>query len=98
MKNNKRVIKHLKGDIKTFNKEASEDRSLIRELSTASKKKMKKKKKISPEAMRKMKRVMHEFKEGDLHSGSQTGPRVTNPKQAVAIGYSEARRMKKRKK
>ncbi len=41
---------------------------------------------------RKVKKVMHEFKEGDLHSGSKKGPTVTNPKQAIAIGLSEARK------
>jgi len=35
---------------------------------------------------------MHEFKEGDLHSGSKKGPKVTNPKQAIAIAISEARK------
>lgn len=48
------------------------------------KKKKKKKGKIS--------KVMHEFKEGSLHSGSKKGPQVTNPKQAVAIALSEARK------
>jgi hypothetical protein len=33
---------------------------------------------------------MHEFKRGRLRSGS--GRKVTNPKQAIAIGLSEARR------
>lgn len=33
--------------------------------------------------------VMPKFKKGELHSGSKTGPKVTNPKQAVAIMYSE---------
>ncbi len=41
---------------------------------------------------RKVKKVMKEFSEGKLHSGSKTGPTVTNPKQAVAIGYSEQRK------
>lgn len=44
----------------------------------------------------KVKKVMKEFIEGDLHSGSKKGPTVTNPKQAVAIGYSEARQAKKK--
>ncbi len=35
--------------------------------------------------------VMEEFKHGSLHSGSKSGPKVTNPKQAVAIAYSEQR-------
>ncbi len=42
---------------------------------------------------------MKEFKKGELHSGSKSGPRVTNPQQAIAIALSEARRLgKKRKK
>lgn len=40
----------------------------------------------------KMKKVMHEFEEGKLHSGSKKGPVVSNPKQAIAIGISEARK------
>lgn len=34
---------------------------------------------------------MHEMKEGTLKTG--TGKKVTNPKQAIAIGLSEAREM-----
>ena len=34
-------------------------------------------------------RVMHKFKSGKLHSGSKSGPEVTNRKQAVAIMLSE---------
>ena len=33
--------------------------------------------------------VMHEFKEGSLHSGSKSGPKVKSRKQAVAIMLSE---------
>ena len=35
-------------------------------------------------------RELHEMKEGKLKSGS--GHNVTNPKQAIAIGLSEARK------
>ena len=35
--------------------------------------------------------VMSEFEDGKLRSGSKTGPKVTNPKQAVAIAYSESK-------
>jgi hypothetical protein len=41
---------------------------------------------------KKIKKVMHEFKEGQLHSGSKKGPEVTSKKQAVAIALSEARK------
>lgn len=47
--------------------------------------------KTDTKTARKVARVMHEFKEGKLKSGS-SGRRVKNPKQAVAIGLSEARR------
>lgn len=40
-------------------------------------------------------KVMGEFKEGKLHSGSKSGPVVKNRKQAIAIGLSEARKGKK---
>ena len=35
--------------------------------------------------------VMAKFKAGKLRSGSKKGPKVTNPKQAVAIMHSEKR-------
>jgi hypothetical protein len=40
----------------------------------------------------KIEKVMKEFKHGALHSGSKKGPIVENPKQAVAIALSEARK------
>lgn len=40
----------------------------------------------------KVKKVMHEFKEGELHSGSKKGPEVTSRKQAIAIALSEKRK------
>lgn len=40
----------------------------------------------------KISKVMGEFKSGKLHSGGKKGPEVTNPKQAVAIALSEARK------
>lgn len=41
---------------------------------------------------RKMKKVMKEFSEGKLHSGSKEGPKVKSKAQALAIGYSSARK------
>lgn len=46
-------------------------------------------KKYSEKASEKIGDVMHEFKEGKLKSSS--GEKVTNRKQAVAIGISEAK-------
>lgn len=43
-----------------------------------------------PKAQEKVGETMREFKQGKLRSG--TGAKVTNPRQAVAIGLSEARR------
>ncbi len=48
-------------------------------------------KKKATKAQKKVGKVMHEFKHGDLHSGSKKGPPVKNPKQAIAIALSEAR-------
>lgn len=35
--------------------------------------------------------VLHKFKEGDLHSGSKSGPVITSRPQAIAIMLSEKR-------
>lgn len=43
----------------------------------------------------KVEKVMHEFKEGELHSGSKSGPQVTSRKQAIAIALSEQRKANK---
>jgi len=40
---------------------------------------------------KKVGKVMGEFKSGELHSGSKSGPVVKNRKQAIAIGLSEGR-------
>lgn len=50
------------------------------------------KKKKKPIVKVKMEKVMEEFKEGALHSGSKKGPKVKSRKQAIAIGLSEARK------
>ena len=56
------------------------------------KKKAHKPKKKMTKGKAKVEKVMHEFKEGKLHSGSKKGPEVKNPKQAIAIALSEARK------
>lgn len=86
----KKVLKHLKKDIGTFKHEANEDRELIKDLKKKPKSRSKKDKKFE--------KVLHEFKEESLKSGSKKGPVVKNPKQALAIAYSEAKKESKKKK
>ncbi len=40
----------------------------------------------------KIAKVMHEWKKGELHSGSKKGPMVKSHDQAVAIAMSEQRK------
>jgi hypothetical protein len=47
--------------------------------------------KYSPSSGKQVEREMHEMHEGKLKSG-RSGKKVTNPKQAIAIGLSEARK------
>ena len=53
---------------------------------------MKKTAKPKTAAEHKREKVMAEFERHELHTGSKSGPLVTNPKQAVAIAYSEGRK------
>ena len=48
--------------------------------------------KESKKAKSKIKKVMHEMKEGKLHSGSKKGPIVHDKSQGIAIALSEARK------
>lgn len=118
----KKVVSHLKSDVKTLKHEAKEDKKLMKSIRDAHKEKHhahkkheskkhekheskkhekhehKKDHKPKAKAEKKISKVMREFKKDELHSGSKKGPKVTNPKQAIAIAYSEARRAKKKKK
>jgi hypothetical protein len=47
--------------------------------------------KYGKKSQQKVKKSMEEMKEGKLKSG-RSGKKVTNPKQAIAIGLSEARK------
>jgi hypothetical protein len=47
--------------------------------------------KYSKKAQEKVEDAMHEMKQGKLRSGN-SDKKVTNPRQAIAIGLSEARK------
>ena len=119
-KSKKKVIKHLKGDIKNFKHEAKEDKDLIKALKhkkpatkkdekhESKKHEMHEKKKVAAKKPAKHKetakekskvaRVMREYKNDELHSGSKKGPKVSSRKQAIAIAMSEAGLSKKKHK
>ncbi|HSW87134.1 MAG TPA: DUF6496 domain-containing protein [Rhabdochlamydiaceae bacterium] len=46
---------------------------------------------FSPKAQKSVERAMHKMKEGSLESG-KSHKKVTNRRQAIAIGLSEARK------
>lgn len=111
-----KVVKHLKDDIRTFGKEANDDKALIIDIemsgkkmkkdadskkykkAESEKKESKKHEKAESKAEEKFEKVMREFKEDTLHSGSKRGPKVKSPKQAVAIAFSEKKRVTKKRK
>lgn len=90
----KEVLKHVKEDVRHMEKEEHRDKKLLKKVRKVSKPSKKKtsKPKESAKAKSKIQKVMHEFKEGALHSGSKKGPVVSNPKQAIAISLSEAKK------
>jgi hypothetical protein len=48
-------------------------------------------------SQKKVHKVMHEFKHGELHSGSKSGPKVKGRKRAIAIAMSESGKSKSKK-
>ena len=65
-------------------------RSTSTETKSSSKGASTKKASTNTAGKRKVKKVMHEYKHGELHSGSKSGRAVKSRKQAVAIALSEA--------
>ena len=93
-------MKHKKDAmIKKFEEAAKDHHRKNGKVFKSDRKLFKKAKKIersNEKAEGKISKVMREYKEGSLHSGSKKGPQVKNRKQAIAIALSEARRGKKK--
>ncbi len=48
--------------------------------------------KYGEQSKKEVKKAMHEYKEGKLKSGGKSHKKVSNPKQAIAIGLSKGAR------
>lgn len=59
---------------------------------------MKKVPKTKAEKKGKVEKVLHEFKHGQLHSGSKEGPKVKSRSQAIAIALKQSGQSKYGKK
>ncbi|HEY4831546.1 MAG TPA: DUF6496 domain-containing protein [Waddliaceae bacterium] len=86
---------------KTVKETAKGEAKKLKKTAKVAAKEVKSKAKVAakkvPKSNKKVKVVMKEFKKGKLHSGSKKGPKVTNPKQAIAIALSEQRKASKKK-
>jgi hypothetical protein len=80
-----RIIMATKKAAKKSTKKAASKKTSAKKSST---------RKYSPAAGKSVEREMKAMKQGKLKSGS--GKKVTNPKQAIAIGLSEARKAGKK--
>jgi len=85
----RKVVKHLKDDMKMFDREKAEDKKLVKKLKKADR--VKREEEIIADDMER-------YAKGKLHSGSKKGPVVKNPKQAIAISLSVARKKVNKKK
>ena len=80
---------------KTTSKKTPTKRTIAKKASAKKATKKSSTRKYSPSASKNVETEMHEMKEGTLKSGG-SGKKVTNPKQAIAIGLSEARKAGKK--
>jgi hypothetical protein len=76
---------------KSATKKSSAKKSSTKKAATKKSTAKKSARKYSPSAGKQVKTEMHEMHQGKLKSGG-SGKKVTNPKQAIAIGLSEARK------
>ena len=76
---------------KKATKKSATKKSSAKKASTKKAATKKSARKYSPSAGKQVKTEMHEMHQGKLKSGG-SGKKVTNPKQAIAIGLSEARK------
>ena len=96
-KMSKKHKEHEAAEKKAGMSEAKEHSKAVKVKKTAKVAKPKVGKKLGIKGKIKLDKVIKEFSAGKLRSGSKQGPKVKNVKQALAIGYSEARRASKKK-
>jgi Family of unknown function (DUF6496) len=76
---------------KSATKKAATKKSPAKKTATKKSPAKKPARKFSPAASKQVQTEMHEMHQGKLKSG-RSGKKVTNPKQAIAIALSEARK------
>lgn len=84
----KKAKKHVKKHAKTHPMRAKKAKKEAKKIV----KKADKKHHAKGKGEYKVEKVMKEYKQGKLHSGSKHGPKVAKKSQAVAIALSEARK------
>ncbi|MBB5317310.1 DUF6496 domain-containing protein [Tunturibacter empetritectus] len=80
---------------KSGSKKATSRKTAVKKASAKKAIKKSSTRKYSPSASKNVETEMREMKKGTLKSG-RSGKKVTNPKQAIAIGLSEARKAGKK--
>jgi hypothetical protein len=80
---------------KTASKKTATKKTATKKTSAKKAAKKSSTRKYSPSASKNVETEMREMKKGTLKSG-RSGKKVTNPKQAIAIGLSEARKAGKK--
>lgn len=86
------LLKQLANRIKRLEDKMSARGAYRRKEEPSERTKHPKKVTVKKKKSSKVQKVMHEFKEDKLHSGSKKGPEVKSRPQAIAIALSEARK------
>ncbi|MBB5340321.1 DUF6496 domain-containing protein [Tunturiibacter gelidoferens] len=91
----KKATAKKSGSTKTGSKKTATKKTATKKTPAKKSAKKSSTRKYSPSASKNVETEMREMKKGTLKSG-RSGKKVTNPKQAIAIGLSEARKAGKK--